>query len=81
MKIVKLLNSCPCPKAITVVIKLIPPIIEAAPARCKEKMAQSIVAEVCLTVDNGGYTVHLQPAPPPTIIENKIMNKAGPINQ
>jgi hypothetical protein len=81
MKIVRLLKSCLCPNEITVVIKLIPPIMEAAPAKCNEKIAQSIVAELCLTVDSGGYTVHLHPAPPPTIIENKIIKSAGPISQ
>jgi hypothetical protein len=81
MKIVRLLKSCPCPKEITVVIKLIPPMIEAAPAKCSEKIAQSIVAELCLTVDNGGYTVQPHLAPPLTIIENRIMKSAGPISQ
>merc|ERR1712048_345347 len=65
----------------TVVMKLIPPIIDAAPARCNEKIAASTDAEPCLNDDNGGYTV--QPVlTPPSITEpiNNI-NTAGNINQ
>merc|ERR1712048_630325 len=65
----------------TVVIKLIPPIIDAAPAKCNEKIAASTDADLCPKEDNGGYTV--QPVlTPPSIIEpiNNI-NTAGNINQ
>jgi hypothetical protein len=58
-----------------------PPIIEAAPARCREKIAQSIVLLLCPKLDKGGYTVHPQPALPPTTIEKTIIIRAGNINQ
>jgi hypothetical protein len=80
-KIGKLKYSMPCPKANTVVIKLIPPIIEAALAKCSEKIAQSIVADVCPTVERGGYTVHLHLAPLPTNIDITIIISEGSINQ
>merc|ERR1712048_1100602 len=69
------------PNINTVVIKLIPPIIDAAPAKCNEKIAASTDADLCPNEDNGGYTV--QPVlTPPSIIEpiNNI-NTAGNINQ
>jgi len=37
-----------------VVIKLIPLIIDAAPAKCKEKIAASTEAEPCLKLERGG---------------------------
>lgn len=63
------------------VIKLIPPIIEAALARCKEKIAQSIVPLWCLKLDKGGYTVQPHPALPPTSMEKIIIINAGNISQ
>lgn len=67
---------------IIVVIKLIAPIIEEAPAKCKEKIAKSTALPPCpIKPANGGYTV--QPAPTPiSIIEDKNNNiKEGGNNQ
>lgn len=55
---------------LTVVIKLIAPKIDAAPALCSAKIALSTAGPLCAsTDDNGGYTVHPVPAPPSTLIE------------
>jgi len=35
-------------------MKLIPPIIDAAPAKCSEKIAASTEADLCPKLDNGG---------------------------
>jgi hypothetical protein len=49
---------------IIVVIKLIAPKIDDAPAKCSEKMVRSTLAPECETfLDKGGYTVHPVPAP------------------
>jgi len=64
-----------------VVIKLIPPIIEAAPAKCKEKIAASTDDDLCPKLDKGGYTAHLVPTPPSTIAPNNNIRMAGNINQ
>jgi len=70
------------PKTRTVVIKLIPPIIEEAPARCRAKITQSTQAPGCpVTLETGGYTVHLQPAPLSTIELISTITSAGAINQ
>lgn len=55
----------PCQRIlITVVIKLIAPRIEDAPARCSEKIARSTDGPECaILAANGGYTVHPVPAP------------------
>ncbi len=48
-----------------VTIKLIDPIIELAPDKCKLKIAKSTEGPECAKIpDNGGYTVHPVPAPP-----------------
>lgn len=62
-------------------MKLIPPIMEAAPAKCNEKIAASTEADPCLNEDNGGYTVHLVPTPPSIIDLINNINTAGNINQ
>merc|ERR1712048_330740 len=75
-------KSSPFPLNInTVVIKLIPPIIDAAPAKCNEKIAASTDADPCPKEDNGGYTV--QPVLTPLSIMEPInnINTAGNINQ
>jgi len=52
---------------ITVVMKLMAPRIEEAPARCREKMAISTEEPLCAILEaRGGYTVHPVPAPPST---------------
>ena len=58
-----------------VVIKLIAPKIEAAPDKCKLKIAKSTDGPECAwTLLNGGYTVQPVPAPASTKVEdtNKI---------
>jgi hypothetical protein len=60
---------------IIVVIKLIAPKIEEAPAKCREKIERSTEAPECeMFEERGGYTVHPVPAPlseiPPRI--NKV---------
>jgi hypothetical protein len=55
---------------IIVVIKLIAPKIEAAPAKCNAKIALSTPGPLCAsTEDSGGYTVHPVPTPASTLIE------------
>lgn len=62
-------------------MKLILPIIDAALAKCNEKIAASTDADLCPKLDNGGYTVHPVPTPPSIIdLINNIKN-AGNINQ
>lgn len=52
---------------IHVVIKLIAPRMEEAPARCREKIAKSTDGPECTRFpDSGGYTVHPVPAPAST---------------
>jgi hypothetical protein len=60
-------------------MKFIPPSKEAAPARCKLKIAKSTPAPS--TADKGGYTV--QPVPTPPSINVEVINKKrdGGINQ
>lgn len=62
-------------------MKLILLIIEAAPAKCKEKMAASTDDDPCPKLDNGGYTVHPVPTPPSINDPNNNINTAGNINQ
>jgi hypothetical protein len=65
-----------------VVIKFIAPKIEAAPERCKEKIAKSTDGPECAcTLLKGGYTVQPVPAPASTRVEAKIKNKEGGNNQ
>jgi hypothetical protein len=59
-------------KFFTVLIKLIPPKIELAPAKCNLKIAKSTELPGCPKVLKGGYTVHLVPAPVSTTIVIKI---------
>ena len=65
-----------------VTIKLIPPKIEEAPAKCKLKIAKSTQLPECpKDPDKGGYTVHPVPTPL-SIIEDKNKHKiAGGNNQ
>lgn len=52
---------------IHVVMKLIAPRMEEAPARCREKIARSTDGPECTRFpDRGGYTVHPVPAPAST---------------
>jgi len=55
--------------------------IDAAPAKCNEKIAASTEAEPCLNNDKGGYTVHPVPTPPSIIDPISSINTAGNINQ
>jgi hypothetical protein len=49
---------------IIVVIKLIAPKIDEAPAKWREKIVRSTLAPECeIFLDKGGYTVHPVPAP------------------
>jgi hypothetical protein len=60
-----------------VVIKLIAPAIEDAPATCKLKIAKSTDPPECASIPaKGGYTVHPVPAPTSTIEDatNKIID-------
>lgn len=41
-----------------VVIKLIAPIMEDTPAKCKEKIPNSIIPDSMLLIEKGGYIVH-----------------------
>lgn len=53
---------------IAVVMKLIAPRIEDAPAKCNEKIAKSTEGPACARfLDNGGYTVHPVPTPFSTV--------------
>jgi hypothetical protein len=60
---------------------LIPLIIDAAPARCNEKIAASTDADLCPNDDKGGYTVHLVPTPLSIMDLISNINTAGNINQ
>lgn len=65
-----------------VVIKLIAPKIDDAPAKCKAKIAKSTDGPLwASTDDNGGYTVHPVPAPASTKDDDTNLNKAGGNNQ
>jgi hypothetical protein len=55
--------------------------IDAALAKCNEKMAVSTEEDPCLKLDNGGYTVHLVLTLPSIIALNNNINTAGNINQ
>jgi hypothetical protein len=67
---------------ITVVIKLIAPRIDDAPARCREKMAKSTDGPACARfLANGGYTVHPVPAPFSTAAEDTNKIREGGNNQ
>jgi len=70
----------PCVRIlITVVIKLIAPRIDEAPARCSEKIVKSTDAPACEIFDaRGGYTVHPVPAPFSTALPAKrSVNEGG----
>ena len=65
-----------------VVMKLIAPRIDAAPAKCKLKIAKSTEGpEWASTELNGGYTVQPVPAPASTNAELTSINSEGGINQ
>lgn len=67
---------------ITVVIKLMAPRIEAAPAKCREKIAKSTDGpEWARFPDRGGYTVHPVPAPFSTAAEDTSRIREGGSNQ
>ena len=58
-----------------VVIKLMAPRIEDAPAKCMERITMSTAGPPCPEVESGAYKVHPGPAPPSTKPEpiNSIM--------
>jgi len=63
---------------IIVVIKLIDPKIDAAPDKCKLKIAKSTEGPECACILlNGGYTVHPVPAPASTRADDSNNNKEG----
>jgi len=63
-------------------IKLIPPKMEAAPAKCKAKMAKSTLPPAWETIPaRGGYTVHPVPAPDSTKAETRRRVSEGGISQ
>jgi hypothetical protein len=65
-----------------VVMKLIAPRIEAAPERCKLKIAKSTDGPECAcTLLSGGYTVHPVPAPASTHVDATNSIKDGGNNQ
>ena len=65
-----------------VVIKLMAPKIEDAPAKCKLKIAKSTEQPLwACTLDNGGYTVHPVPAPASTNDDDISNNNDGGNNQ
>lgn len=67
---------------IIVVIKLIDPRIDEAPARCREKIARSTDGpEWARFLARGGYTVHPVPAPFSTAAEDTSRINDGGINQ
>lgn len=61
-------------------IKLIAPIREEIPARCRLKIAKSTEPSDTIAL-SGGYTVQPVPAPAPTILENSNRIKDGGSNQ
>jgi hypothetical protein len=67
---------------VIVTIKLIAPIIDDAPARCKLKIAKSTAGPECATMpDKGGYMVHPVPAPISAIVEINNNKREGINNQ
>lgn len=59
---------------IIVVMKLMAPKIDEAPARCREKIVRSTLAPAWeMFLDKGGYTVH--PVPAPLSVNIPIINK------
>ena len=67
---------------IIVVIKLIAPRIEAAPARCSEKIARSTDGPECARfLASGGYTVHPVPAPFSTAADDTSRISDGGMSQ
>lgn len=67
---------------IIVVIKLIAPRIDAAPARCREKIARSTDGpEWARFLASGGYTVHPVPAPFSTAADDTSRIRDGGISQ
>jgi len=66
----------------TVVMKLIDPKIDAAPVKCKLKIAKSTDPPEWNPIPaNGGYTVQPVPAPPSTKLEANNKINDGGINQ
>ncbi len=68
-----------------VVMKLIAPRIELAPARWMARIVQSMAGPVCPMVESGGYNVQPPPnplpGPPSTISEVSIMNQEATSSQ
>lgn len=77
-------SSCiPCHRMlITVVMKLMAPRIDDAPAKCSEKIARSTDGPACAIFEaNGGYTVHPVPAPFSTAADEINRSNEGGSNQ
>jgi hypothetical protein len=65
-----------------VVMKLMAPMIDEAPAKCIEKISMSIAGPgLPIGPDSGGYNVQPTPAPPPTMVEPKSNAKDGTKSQ
>jgi hypothetical protein len=65
-----------------VVIKLIAPRIEEAPAKCREKIVRSTLGPAwAIFAERGGYTVHPVPAPLSAIIPTVSRSREGGSNQ
>lgn len=80
-----LIRSKASPKVrvfLMVLIKFTAPRREEIPAKCREKIAKSTEAPLCLsTLLRGGYTVHPVPAPLSTALLRSRENSAGMRNQ
>jgi len=76
-------NCIPCHRIlITVVIKLIAPKIDEAPAKCNEKIAKSTDGPAwAMFAASGGYTVHPVPAPFSTAADEISSKREGGNNQ
>lgn len=69
-------------KLIIVVIKLIAPAIDAAPAKCKLKIATSTAVPECpIASAKGGYKVHPVPTPTSAKLDKISNSKDGGNNQ
>lgn len=67
---------------ITVVMKFTAPIIDDAPAKCREKIARSTDGPACARfLASGGYTVHPVPAPFSTAADDTSRISDGGSNQ
>ena len=65
-----------------VTIKLIAPLMDEIPAKCKLKIAKSTAGLECAEIpDSGGYSVQPVPAPPSTKLEVSNSIRAGAVDK